>query len=57
MKKAIEVRIHQDDNEIYEKAGRTFKFSLPDISLDTRGEPREDDEKYFNAIYFKIPVK
>jgi hypothetical protein len=57
MKKAIEVRIHQDDNEIYEKAGRTFKFSLPDISLDTRGEPREDDEEYFNAIYFKIPVK
>ena len=41
----IEMRIPQENQEECLKAAKTFKFSLPVISVDTRCEPRMDNEE------------
>ena len=43
-KKTFELRIPQENKETCEKSARTFKFSLPVISMDTRCEPSKGDE-------------
>jgi len=43
-KKIFELRIPQETKETCEKSAKTFKFSLPIISMDTRCEPRKGDE-------------
>ena len=43
--KTIEMRIPQESQEECLKAAKTFKFSLPVISVDTRCEPRMDNEE------------
>ena len=43
--KTIEMRIPQENQEEFLKAAKTFKFSLPVISVDTRCEPRMDNEE------------
>ena len=43
-KKTFELRIHQENKETCEKSAKTFKFSLPVISMDTRCEPSKGDE-------------
>ena len=43
--KTIEMRIPQENQEECLKAAKTFKFSLPVISVDTRCEPRMDNEE------------
>ena len=43
-KKIFERRIPQENKETCEKSAKTFKFSLPIISMDTRCEPRKGDE-------------
>ena len=43
--KTFELKIPQSSKEECEKSAKTFKFSLPVISMDTRCEPRRDDEE------------
>jgi hypothetical protein len=43
--KTIEMRIPQENQEKCLKSAKTFKFSLPVISIDTRCEPRKDNEE------------
>ena len=43
--KTIEMRIPQENQEKCLKAPKTFKVSLPVISVDTRCEPRMDNEE------------
>ena len=43
-KKTFELRIPQENKETCEKSAKTFKFSLPIISMDTRCEPSKGDE-------------
>jgi hypothetical protein len=43
-KKAFELGIPQKNEETCEKSAKTFKFSLPVISMDTRCEPSKGDE-------------
>ena len=43
--KTIEMRIPQENQEECLKAAKTFRFSLPVISVDTRCEPRMDNEE------------
>ena len=43
--KTIEMRIPQENQEECLKSAKTFKFSLPVISVDTRCEPRMDNEE------------
>ena len=43
--KTFELRIPQENRETCEKSARTFKFSLPVISMDTRCEPQKDNEE------------
>ena len=42
--KTIEMRIPQENQEECLKSAKTFKFSLPVISMDTRCEPSKGDE-------------
>ena len=43
--KTFELRIPQEKQATCEKSARTFKFSLPVISMDTRCEPKKDNEE------------
>ena len=43
-KKSFELRIPQENQQECLKSAKTFKFSLPVISMDTRCEPRRDKE-------------
>ena len=43
-KKTFELRVPQENKETCEKSAKTFKFSLPIISMDTRCEPSKGDE-------------
>ena len=45
--KTIEMRIPQENQEECLKSSKTFKFSLPvvDMNVDTRCEPRKDNEE------------
>ena len=43
-KKTFELRIPQENKETCEKSAKTFKFSLPVISMDTRCEPSKGEE-------------
>ena len=43
-KKTFELRIPQENKETCEKSAKTFKFSLPVISMDTKCEPSKGDE-------------
>ena len=43
--KTIEMRIPQENQEECLKSAKTFKFSLPVISVDTRCEPQKDNEQ------------
>ena len=42
--KTVELRIPQENRQECLKSAKTFKFSLPVISIDTRCEPRRDNE-------------
>jgi hypothetical protein len=44
-KQTFELRIPQENKETCEKSARTFKFSLPVISIDTRCEPQKYNEE------------
>ena len=41
----FELRIPQENKETCEKSAKTFKFSLPVISMDTKCEPKKDNEE------------
>ena len=43
-KKTFELRIPQENQQECLKSAKTFEFSLPFISIDTRCEPRRDNE-------------
>ena len=43
--KTFELRIPQENQRECLKSAKTFRFSLPVISMDTRCEPRKDDEE------------
>ena len=43
-KKTFELRIPQENQQECSKSAKTFKFSLPVFSMDTRCEPRRDNE-------------
>ena len=43
-KKTFELRIPQENQQECSKSAKTFKFSLPVISIDTRCEPLRDNE-------------
>ena len=43
-KKTFELRTPQENQQECMKSAKTFKFSLPVISMDTRCEPRRDNE-------------
>ena len=43
--KTMELRIPQDNREECMKASKTFRFSLPVFSMETRCEPRRDNEQ------------
>ena len=43
-KKTFELRIPQENQQECLKSAKTFKFNLPVISMDTRCEPRRDNE-------------
>ena len=43
-KKTFELRIPQENKATCEKSAKTFKFSLPVISMNTRCEPSKGDE-------------
>ena len=42
--KTFELRIPQENRQQCLKSAKTFRFSLPVISMDTRCEPRKEDE-------------
>jgi hypothetical protein len=42
--KTFELRIPQENRQECLKSAKTFKFALPVISMDTRCEPRRDNE-------------
>ncbi len=42
--KNFELRIPQENKQVCLKSAKTFKFSLPIISMDTRCEPRKVNE-------------
>ncbi|MEC7489696.1 MAG: hypothetical protein VX700_05230 [Pseudomonadota bacterium] len=42
--KTFELKIPQESEEQCLKSAKTFRFSLPVISIETRCEPRQDDE-------------
>ena len=42
--KTFELRIPQESKEQCLRSAKTFRFSLPVISIETRCEPRQDDE-------------
>jgi hypothetical protein len=44
-KKTFELRIPQENREVCLKSARTFKFSLPVISMDTKCFPRKNNEE------------
>ena len=43
--KNSELRMPQENKEQCVKSAKTFRFSLPVISMETRCEPRRDDEE------------
>ena len=43
--KTIEMRIPQENHQECLKSAKTFKFSLPVISVETRCEPQMDNEE------------
>jgi len=43
--KTFELRIPQENFEECMKSAKTFRFSLPVISMDTRCEPRKSDDE------------
>lgn len=43
--KTFELRIPQENLEECMKSAKTFRFSLPVISMDTRCEPRKSDDE------------
>lgn len=43
--KTFELRIPQENKETCEKSARTFKFSLPVISMNTKCEPQKNNEE------------
>ena len=43
--KTFELRIPQENREVCLKSARTFKFSLPIISMDTKCVPRKNNEE------------
>ena len=43
--KTFELRIPQENKGQCLKSAKTFRFSLPVISMETRCEPRRDDEE------------
>ena len=43
--KTLDLRIPQESKEQCLKSAKTFRFSLPVISMETRCEPRRDDEE------------
>jgi len=43
--KTFELRIPQENREECMKSANTFRFSLPVISMDTRCEPRRNNEE------------
>ena len=43
--KTFELRIPQENKQECLKSAKTFKFSLPIISMDTRCEPKMTDEE------------
>lgn len=42
--KTFELKVPQESEEQCLKSAKTFRFSLPVISIETRCEPRQDDE-------------
>ena len=48
--KNFELRIPQENKQECLKSAKTFKFSLPIISMDTRGEPRKVNENPFKSL-------
>ena len=44
-KKTFELRIPQSSKEECKKSAKTFKFHLPVISMDTRCEPKKENEE------------
>jgi hypothetical protein len=44
-KKTFELRVFQESKKTCDKSAKTFKFSLPMISIDTRCKPRKGDEE------------
>ena len=42
--KTFELRIPQENKETCEKSAKTFKFSLPVITMDTKCESKKDNE-------------
>ena len=43
--KTFELRIPQENREVCMKSARTFKFSLPVISMDARCESRKNNQE------------
>ncbi|MDG1888235.1 MAG: hypothetical protein P8J85_13565 [Alphaproteobacteria bacterium] len=43
--KTFELRIPQENKETCEKSAKTFKFSLPVITMDTKCESKKDNEE------------
>ena len=43
--KTFQLRIPQENKEICEKSAKTFKFTLPVISINTRCEPKRVNEE------------
>ena len=43
--KTFELRIPQENKETCEKSAKTFKFSLPVISMDARCESRKNNQE------------
>ena len=43
--KTFELRIPQENKETCEKSAKTFKFSLPVITIDTKCESKKDNEE------------
>ncbi|MAZ98885.1 MAG: hypothetical protein CMM39_05570 [Rhodospirillaceae bacterium] len=41
----FELRIPQENKETCEKSAKTFKFSLPVITMDTKCESKKDNEE------------
>ena len=44
-KKTFELRIPQENKEQCLKSARTFRFSLPVLSMETRCEPKKTNEE------------